>query len=310
MIGVFSQVRDRFGIERMATDGVRGRTKGKRERPAQSGRQLKTAELVALHIVRDIVDQSLQPGDPLMLEAEMLAHYGVSRSSLREGLRLLETQGLITIRPGPGSGTLVSDVSPSNLGRTMTLHFHMANTSYDELLDTWLTLEPIVAEFAARNPDEARRRELMAPFLDGSADDCMTSISTGLNFHDAVADLANNRALSILCRAIGFIVSEVGRKAGAIVLAMRMDVQRIGEGGAIMLERARIEGGARAPAPRGATSRSSACSRAGAATATHGRPCGRKSCRPMYRSSARRSRDRGRRDRACSDSSNLESHCS
>ena len=208
MIGVFSQVRDRFGIERMATDGVRGRTKGKRERPAQSGRQLKTAELVALHIVRDIVDQSLQPGDPLMLEAEMLAHYGVSRSSLREGLRLLETQGLITIRPGPGSGTLVSDVSPSNLGRTMTLHFHMANTSYDELLDTWLTLEPIVAEFAARNPDEARRRELMAPFLDGSADDCMTSISTGLNFHDAVADLANNRALSILCRAIGFIVSD------------------------------------------------------------------------------------------------------
>lgn len=192
----------------MAERAARSRIRGGRKRPAIAGRQLKTAELVALDIVRDIVSQSLQPGDPLPLEADMLAHYGVSRSSLREGLRLLETQGLITIRPGPGAGTMVSDVSPHNLGRTMTLHFHMANSSYDELLRSWLTLEPIVAELAARNPDEARRRELMTPFLDGSADDCVTSISTGLSFHDAVADLADNRALSILCRAVGFIVSD------------------------------------------------------------------------------------------------------
>jgi len=192
----------------MTAGGTRGRMRSKRPRPAQVGRQLKTAELVALEIVQDIVSKSLQPGDPLMLESEMLAHYGVSRSSLREGLRLLETQGLISIRPGPGAGTVVSDVSPHNLGRTMTLHFHLANTSYDELLSLWLTLEPLVAEFAARNPDPLRRRELMAPFLDGSADDCVTSISTGLNFHDAVSDLADNRALSIMCRAIGFIVSD------------------------------------------------------------------------------------------------------
>lgn len=193
----------------MAEGDVRRRARGSRQRPARgNGRPLKTSELVALDIVRDIVSQSLEPGDPLPSEPEMLAHYGVSRSSLREGLRLLETQGLITIRPGPGSGTVVSDVSPHNLGRTMTLHFHMANTSYDELLRTWLTLEPIVAELAAHNPDEARRRELMTPFLAGTADDCVTSISTGLSFHDAVTDLADNRALAIMCRAVGFIVSD------------------------------------------------------------------------------------------------------
>jgi DNA-binding FadR family transcriptional regulator len=193
----------------MAITGARSRLKDERRRHAvAAGRQLKTAELVALDIVRDIVGQSLKPGDPLPLEPEMLAHYGVSRSSLREGLRLLETQGLITIRPGPGAGTVVSDVSPHNLGRTMTLHFHMANSSYDELLRTWSTLEPIVAELAARNPDEARRREAMKPFLNGIAEDCMPAISAGLSFHDAVADLAENATLSILCRAVGFIVSD------------------------------------------------------------------------------------------------------
>ena len=93
-------------------------------------RNLKTSEIVALDIVRDIVGRALKPGDRLPLEAEMLVQYGVSRSSLREALRLLETQGLIKIRPGPGAGTIVAEPSPRNLGRTMTLYFHLANVSY------------------------------------------------------------------------------------------------------------------------------------------------------------------------------------
>src|SRR5262245_26288531 len=74
-------------------------------------RPLKTSEIVALEIVRDIVAQGLAAGDRLPLEAQMLVQYRVSRSSLREALRLLETQGLIAIRPGPGAGTVVGRVN-------------------------------------------------------------------------------------------------------------------------------------------------------------------------------------------------------
>src|SRR3954469_3261027 len=70
-------------------------------------RAAKTSELVALDIVRDIVARRLKPGDRLPREAELVEQYGVSRTSLREALRLLEVQGLISIRPGPGMGTLV-----------------------------------------------------------------------------------------------------------------------------------------------------------------------------------------------------------
>ena len=115
-------------------------------------RSSKTSEIVALEIVRDIVAQGLKPGDRLPLEAEMLSQYRVSRSSLREALRLLEVQGLIAIRPGPGSGTVVGRVLPGNLARTLTLYLHMSGATYDQLLDAWTAAEPLLARLAAENP--------------------------------------------------------------------------------------------------------------------------------------------------------------
>lgn len=173
-------------------------------------RTLKTSEVVALDIVRDIVSQKLKAGDRLPLEAEMLVHYSVSRSSLREALRLLEVQGLIAIRPGPGAGTVVGKVLPGNLARTVTLHLHMSGATYDSLLDTWMMTEPLLAEQAAKNPNRKRVREAMKPFLEGG-ENChgpMRQVAAGLAFHDVVADLAGNQVLTLLLNVVGFIVAE------------------------------------------------------------------------------------------------------
>ena len=64
----------------------------------------KTSEVVAFAVARDIVEHGLRSGDRLPLEAEMVEQYGVSRESLREALRLLEAQGIVSIRRGPGGG--------------------------------------------------------------------------------------------------------------------------------------------------------------------------------------------------------------
>jgi GntR family transcriptional regulator, transcriptional repressor for pyruvate dehydrogenase complex len=168
-------------------------------------RNLKTSELVALEIVRDIVAQELKPGDRLPLEAEMLVQYRVSRSSLREALRLLEVQGLIAIRPGPGAGTVVGRVLPGNLSRTLTLHLHMAGATYDQLLEAWIETEPALARLAARNPDRARVKEALSPFLE---EDHSWAVKEGLRFHDIMADLAGNEVLSLVLQSVGFIVTE------------------------------------------------------------------------------------------------------
>ena len=95
----------------------------------------------------------------------MLQQYGVSRESLREGLRLLEVQGLISIRRGPGGGPIVGAVDPANLGRMSTLFYELAGATYAELLEAWVVAETYIAELAARNPDRAAVREAMAPYL-------------------------------------------------------------------------------------------------------------------------------------------------
>jgi GntR family transcriptional repressor for pyruvate dehydrogenase complex len=171
-------------------------------------RTVKTAETVAAAIVRDIVALGLATGDALPSENAMLAQYRVSRASLREGLRLLEVQGLIRLKPGPGGGPLVGAVDPKNLARMSTLYLDLGRATYSELRATHLIIEPMVAEQAARHPDRDMVREMLAPYL---ADELPTSgpeyrFVTN-NFHAALHELVGNRVLELFVRSIQHIVS-------------------------------------------------------------------------------------------------------
>ena len=115
-------------------------------------RPQKTAERVAGEIVRDIVARDLGSGAHLPLEAAMAAQYGVSRSSVREALRILEVQGLISLKPGPGGGPVVGVVEATYLARTESLYFHLAGATYRDLIATQAVLEPLCAAAAAANP--------------------------------------------------------------------------------------------------------------------------------------------------------------
>ena len=169
----------------------------------------KTSELISLEIVRSIAANRMQAGDRLPIEAEMLAQYNVSRASLREALRLLEVQGLITIRSGPGSTTLVGRAHPINLARTMLLYLHLQGVTYSELLDAWLIFEPAMAELAAVNPDRERVRALMERHIAGGLDAASEDerLASGIDFHASIAALSGNRVLNLANNALGAMVS-------------------------------------------------------------------------------------------------------
>jgi len=96
-------------------------------------------------IVRDIVTQRLKPGDRLPVEAELMRRYRVSRAPLREALRLLEAQGLITIRSGPGGGASVARLQSESFGRTVALYLHLLGATSDELLDARASIGALLA---------------------------------------------------------------------------------------------------------------------------------------------------------------------
>jgi DNA-binding FadR family transcriptional regulator len=166
----------------------------------------KTAERIAQAIVRDIVAQGLRTGDRLPLEAAMVEQYAASRASVREALRLLEVQGLIGLRPGPGGGPVVGTVAAEHLAKTSTLYFHLAAATYGQLLETQVLFEPICAQLAAQHPE---RREAMRPFFDPrppATEHQFRQLTS--EFHNAVYRLAANPVLTLLTEAVTSTVTE------------------------------------------------------------------------------------------------------
>jgi GntR family transcriptional regulator, transcriptional repressor for pyruvate dehydrogenase complex len=173
-------------------------------------RSLKTSESVARDIVDDIVVRRLREGDNLPPEAAMLQQYGVSRETLREGLRLLEVQGLISIRRGPGGGPIVGAIDPANLGRVSTLYYHLVGATYAELFEAWVVSDRIIAELAAGNPDRQLVRAAMEPYLElhGPDDEALEGfVVRHVEFHTVVGSLARNKVLQLSLMAIGQVVT-------------------------------------------------------------------------------------------------------
>jgi GntR family transcriptional regulator, transcriptional repressor for pyruvate dehydrogenase complex len=174
-------------------------------------RPLKTSETVARDIVHHVVAGRLAQGDSLPAEARMLEQYGVSRESLREALRLLESQGLITLRRGPGGGPVVGTVDPANLGRMSTLYYHLVGATYGELFEAWSVAEGYLAERAARNEDRALVRASLEPFLDDDGGETGATLEDFVThhteFHTEVGALAGNRVMQLSLMAIGQTVT-------------------------------------------------------------------------------------------------------
>jgi DNA-binding FadR family transcriptional regulator len=172
----------------------------------ERSRTMKASERVAQEIVRDIVARGLETGARLPLEAAMVDEYGVSRTSLREALRLLEVQGLISLKPGPGGGPVVGKVEPSHLARTAALYFHLGAAIYSDVMRTQVLLESTCARLAAQHPD---RDAVMRPWFSHELPDEVPEyrdLTTG--FHGAVYRLADNPVLSLLTQAITHIVTQ------------------------------------------------------------------------------------------------------
>lgn len=180
-------------------------------------RVMKLSEVIAGELVRDIIASGLEIGDHLAPEAAMLVQYGVGRESLREALRLLESQGLITIKRGPGGGPVVAGVDPLYLARTASLFFHVGGATYDEVIEAWHVLEPAMAAQIARHPSRAAVAQALTPFLYPTGDISQAQQTKDTGFHTALAQLSGSRVMVLLLQALGhMLVDHVAEALGHI----------------------------------------------------------------------------------------------
>ncbi len=120
----------------------------------------KASELVAEDIANYIIAENITEGTVLASEKEMIESYNVGRNTVREALRLLEARGVIIIKTGPGGGPIVRRPRHDDLGESLSLILQFANASLADVLEARETLEPILAQLAAKNISKEQLDEL------------------------------------------------------------------------------------------------------------------------------------------------------
>lgn len=179
-------------------------------RPVSARRIQKVSEVIAREIVRD--SRGLPPGTKLPPEAKLLEKYHVGRASLREALRLLEVQGLVVIRPGPGGGPMIAEADSTHFGRMASLYFHRAGATYRDALDARLILEPVVAGMIAQE-QRPEHLETLQRFLDRpdeTPEDTSPARSEvlsereerALEFHIMLMGMSGNPVISLLVQSL------------------------------------------------------------------------------------------------------------
>jgi len=168
----------------------------------------KRAEMTAQRIVRKIREDGLKPGDPLPVESEMYEALGVGRSTLREALRILEQQGVITIRPGRRGGPAVASPDSRHLASTLALMMQFSETPFRSVLQTREQIEPIAAALCAENQDER--------VLDGlrqSVDSMQNNLADeekflyeNHRFHELIAEGSQNPLITYFLNSLDWII--------------------------------------------------------------------------------------------------------
>lgn len=174
-------------------------------RTATNRRTEKIAERVAREILRDIKFDELRPGAGLPPESVMLERFDIGRGSLREALRILEVNGLVTIKTGPGGGPIVAGHDPRNFGQMTTLHLQSIGATYRELLDARVEYEALLARRAAEQTDTAPAltvRAAMDSSVDPSGTDDSTYVRVTSGFHASVCDAGGNSVISLAAKSI------------------------------------------------------------------------------------------------------------
>lgn len=170
---------------------------------AKNRRTDKISEKLARQIVDDIIARQLPPGTMLPSEAEMLRAYSVGRSTLREALRLLEAQGLLSMKPGPGGGPMLMQIGVEDFARNALVHLRLRRTTYREVLEARMALEPLMARMAAEAQDPAglaalREALQLADNANASDQDEWQYVSDV--FHATIASMSGNSLLDLLGR--------------------------------------------------------------------------------------------------------------
>jgi len=163
-------------------------------------------QLLADELRADITSGRLQPGERLPPEPELCVKTGVSRSTVREALRLLASQHLIVTTRGVTGGSFVAHPDAEQLGDGLatgfTLLTNTAGVGMADLLELRRALEVPAAGLAAARRTEEHLMEIRGSLFDPLTDDLDTMMLAHAAFHLAVVKACGNPLFELVGRPV------------------------------------------------------------------------------------------------------------
>jgi DNA-binding FadR family transcriptional regulator len=161
----------------------------------------KMANMVAADLREQIIQGVLNAGDPLPPEDQLMEHARVARTTVREALRILESEGLLVVRRGARGGARIRTPSVSNVARYIGLVLQCEGATLRDVYDARLMLEAPAAGLLARADD---RGDIVAALRGALADeeevlDNPVELSRAYGrFHQLLVQLSGSQTFEVL----------------------------------------------------------------------------------------------------------------
>jgi DNA-binding FadR family transcriptional regulator len=171
-------------------------------------RRTRTSDDIVEQIRDAVIAGRLEHGERLPNERELCQRFAVSRSTLREGLRVLEAFGVVEIRPGSAGGIFVSEPAGEHVGSALEALLRFRAVTVEELAEFRVSFEGETASWAALRADEndvERIGEIAGRFAELAKHDTTpwkTLVPIDLEFHQAIADASKNQVRAAIMLGI------------------------------------------------------------------------------------------------------------
>ena len=156
-------------------------------------------------IKQSIHDEVFKPGEKIPSERELVEQFQVSRVTIREALRNLQSSGLISIRRGIRAGAYVSELTSDPITENFQNLIRLGRIDYSHLIDARLYIEPRAAEMAAeyRSDKDVKHLKNLLQRAEALADkDRKRARIVNVSFHCEVARITKNPIIVFITESI------------------------------------------------------------------------------------------------------------
>jgi DNA-binding FadR family transcriptional regulator len=181
-------------------------------------RRARTSEVVAGSIRSQIARGELRAGDRFPPEDELMDVFGIARTTLREALRILESEGLVTVVRGRNGGPRVTAPTVENMTRNFGLLLQIEGVAMADIYDACAMIEPQLANLLAVHRTPRALAELKTA-IEAAASAANAGDGTAFGeaagtVHERIFEYAGNASMAIFAQLLHGVIAQCYRRSG------------------------------------------------------------------------------------------------